>query len=104
MNQIDIDRRCVDLDLRIPMHSEAFLLAASHILSSWPQDWTAEELALALLADDDDSDELLEKQKRIIPWESILVGIHPMDNSMNVVYDYINNIAEDFVTFAHRHA
>ena len=59
------------LDLRNPIHAKAYLKAASHFLSDWPEEWDAETLCLALLAEEEDDEENLANQKKVFPWEAI---------------------------------
>ena len=85
------------LDLRNPLHAAAYLKAASHFLSSWPQEWEAEKLCLALIADEEDESAFADRQK-IVPWEAISKHEpHPMDDTF--VEDLINGLAEDFLIF-----
>ncbi|MFN4909448.1 MAG: hypothetical protein ACK5H0_10505 [Bacteroidota bacterium] len=94
------------LDLTIPKHSEAYLLAASHILSDWPQEWTAEHLDDVLLADEgadpDDAEAtaLLVDLKQVKPCESLVGSMNPMDDPYLFVWDLIYRLAEDIVFFA----
>jgi hypothetical protein len=86
------------LDLRDPIHAAAYLKAASHFLSRWPQEWEAETLCLALIADEEDESAFADRQK-IVPWEVISNhSLHPMDDSdpWHFVEDLINRLAEDF--------
>lgn len=91
------------IDTNNPLHAKAYLLAAGHFLASWPQDWSAERLALALLADDEYSeDNQLEDQKQIEVWEAIeRLELHPMDNSNPFAYveELIRTLAEDIIDF-----
>jgi len=94
------------LDTRIPMHNDAYLLAAGHFLSKWPQDWDAERLALALLADEDSEEARQEDQKMIDVWQPMTkIDLHPMDegNGLAFVEELINNLAEDIVAFTTKH-
>ena len=94
------------IDLNNPLHAKAYLKAASHFLSSWPQDWSAEKLFLALIADEEDTCWLADRQK-IVPWEAISkYELHPMDDSdpWNFVEDLINGLAEDFLIFLSENA
>ena len=94
------------LDLRDPIHAAAYLKAASHFLSSWPQDWDAEKLCLALIADEEDVGALADRQK-IMPWEVISNhSLHPMDDTdpWHFVEDLINGLAEDFLIFLSENA
>jgi hypothetical protein len=95
------------LDTNNPLHAEAYLIAAGHFLSKWPKDWSAERLALALLADEYSVDNQQEDQKQIEVWEAISkFELNPMDdaNPFAFVEELINNLAEDFVGFHTKHS
>jgi len=81
------------LDLRNPLEASAYLKAASHFLSSWPQDWSAEQLCLAMI-----DEESLDKEK-VKPWEVLTKDLHPMDDPLFFVEELINGLAEDFLIF-----
>jgi len=83
------------LDLRNPLEASAYLKAASHFLSSWPQDWSAEQLCLAMI-----DEESLDKEK-VKPWEALTrdLDLHPMDDPLFFVEELINGLAEDFLIF-----
>jgi hypothetical protein len=83
------------LDLRNPLHASAYLKAASHFLSSWPQHWGAERLCLALV------DEESPDQKKVSLW-AILVREAANDDSDPYLYtdEFICSLAEDFMNFA----
>ena len=85
------------LDLRNPIESAAYLKAASHFLSSWPQDWSAEHLCLAMI-DEESPDRDLVK-----PWEAPTKDLHPMDDPLFFVEELINGLAEDFLIFLSEH-
>jgi len=87
------------LDLSNPLHAKAYLKAASHFLSSWPQDWTAERLCLAIIADEDEGGERWEDHKKVNFWSPIIKDVHPMDDPLNFVETLIDNLAEDFIIF-----
>lgn len=89
------------LDLRNPIHAAAYLKAASHFLSSWPQEWEAGKLCLALIADEEDESAFADRQK-IVPWDVFARSpAHPMDEDdpWHFVEDLINGLAEDFLIF-----
>lgn len=87
------------LDLRNPIHAEAYLKAASHFLSNWPQEWSAETLCLALLAEDEDDENFI-NQKKIFPWEAIEKSSSFQTEGGNLfLEEIINGLAEDFVKF-----
>ena len=100
--KINDDFSC-GIDLRDPVHSKAYMLAAGHFLSSWPQEWDAETLALALLAEEDvESDEkAFANQKEIVVW-GVLERDPEFQSYQGHMYleNLINNLAEDFVRFA----
>jgi len=81
------------LDLRNPLEASAYLKAASHFLSSWPQDWSAERLCLAMI-----DEESLDKEK-VKPWEALTKDLHPMDDPLFFVEELINGLAEDLLIF-----
>lgn len=82
------------LDTRNPLHSKAYLKAASFYLSGWPQEWNAETLAMALV------DEDCENQKRIILWNPIKAMAADNDTDAYLYSDQmICDLAEDFVSF-----
>lgn len=89
------------LDLNNTIHAAAYLKAASHFLSSWPKEWDAERLCLALIAIEEDGSAFADRQK-IMPWTVISkYELHPMDDSdpWHFVEDLINGLAEDFLIF-----
>jgi hypothetical protein len=97
----------IHIDTRNPLHAEAYLIAAGHFLSKWPQDWNAERLALALLADEYSVDNQQEDQKQIKAWEAISkFELNPMDDASPFAFveELINNLAEDFVGFHTKHS
>lgn len=97
----------IHIDTRNPIHAKAYLLAAGHFLSKWPQDWTAERLCLALLADEYSVDNQQEDQKQIEVWEAIAkLELHPMDDGSPLAFveDLINNLAEDIISFHIEHS
>ena len=83
------------LDLKNPLHAHAYLTAASHFLSSWPQDWSAERLCLALV------DEESPDQSKVSLW---VILEQEAANSNDDPYLYTDEmicaVAEDFVDFA----
>ena len=91
------------LDLRDPSHSKAYLSAAGHFLSSWNQEWDAETLALALLAEEEseEDEEAFANQKEIVVWYA-LERDPEFQSYQGHMYleNLINNLAEDFVRFA----
>ena len=97
----------IHIDTNNPIHAEAYLIAAGHFLSNWPQDWSAERLELALIADEDSDEQQQEDKKQIEVWETIANHtLHPMDdaNPFAFVEELINNLAGDFVAFATKHS
>jgi len=89
------------------LHNDAFLLAAGHFLSKWPQDWNAERLTIALLADEDSEDSEQEDQKQIEVWEPMTkINLHPMDegSAFEYVYELIDILARDIVEFTTKHS
>ena len=77
-----------------PIHAKAYLKAASHVLSGWPQEWDAETLALALL------DEENENQKKVKLWNPIKVIAAREDTDPHLKSDeMILELAESFIDF-----
>jgi len=94
------------LDLRKPLHAAAYLKAASHFLSSWNQEWSAEKLCLVMIADEED-EAAMNDRKEIVPWDCIAkYELHPMDDSDPWYFteELINGLAEDFLTFLSENA
>ena len=88
------------VDLRIPLHARAYLKAASHYLSSWPQDWSAERLSLAIMADEDEPEsQALKDRKEVKVWEVLENSIDPMEDAGLYVETMIADLAEDFILF-----
>lgn len=88
------------LDLRDPIHAKAYLKAASHFLSNWPQEWSAETLCLALLAEDEEDEENLANQKKIFPWEAIeKSNAFQTEGGHFFLEQIISYLAEDFIDF-----
>ena len=81
------------IDSRNPIHAAAYLRAASHFLSGWPQEWDAETLALALV------DEESPNQKEVKLWNAIkdqtVSGEDPYLESDSLICD----LAESFIHF-----
>lgn len=82
------------LDFTIPTHAAAYLKAASHFLSGWPQEWAAEKLALVLV--DYDHPE----QHKVVLW-TVVKDIAASDNSDPYLKtdEMIYTLAEDFIDF-----
>jgi hypothetical protein len=94
------------LDLRNPLHAKAYLKAASHFLSSWNQEWSAEKLCLVMIADEED-EAAMNDRKEISVWSAISNWeLHPMDDTdpWYFIEEIINGLAEDFVTFLSENA
>ena len=90
-----------NMDLRKPQAAAAYLKAASHYLSSWPQEWSAERLCLALLSCEEDGS-AFEDRKLVIPWEAIACCVHAMDDPFLYAAESIRWLADDFIQFAQR--
>lgn len=82
-----------------PRWSDAFLMAASHFLNSWPIEWDSERLAMALLADEDSPPHCLEDQKLVFVWNAIEDWAEREADGREVVYDLIHGLACDFIKF-----
>jgi hypothetical protein len=88
------------LDLRNPIHAKAYLKAASHFLSNWPQEWDAETLCLALLAEEEDDEQNLANQKKIFPWEAIQnSSCFATEGEYFFLEQIICYLAKDFIDF-----
>jgi len=88
------------LDLNNPLHAAAYLKAASHFLSSWPQDWDAERLCLAIIADPDEGGQQWQDHKKVNFWHGISENaVHPMEDPFMFIDSIITNLAEDFIIF-----
>lgn len=81
-----------DLDLTNPLHARAYLNAASHFLSGWPQAWTAEQLCLALVTEDAPA------QKEIKIWDGVKYSIGS-DDPFLCSDELICSLAENFIDF-----
>jgi hypothetical protein len=89
-----------DLNLCNPLHAKAYLKAASHFLSDWPQEWDAHTLCLALLAEEEDDEENLANQKKIHPWDAIQKSsCFETQGGFGFLEEIINNLARDFIDF-----
>lgn len=88
------------LDLRQPRDAAAYLKAASHYLSSWPQEWSAERLCLALLSEEDHDEQAFEDRQEVKPWEILLHGFPISEDPFLYVEELIMNLADDFVEFS----
>jgi hypothetical protein len=88
------------LDLRNPIHAKAYLKAASHFLSNWPQEWDAETLCLALLAEEENDEENLANRKKVFPWEAIQnSSCFATEGEYFFLEQIICYLAEDFIDF-----
>jgi len=86
----------VTLDLRKTAHAKVYLLAAGISLSGWPQDWSAERLALALLAEE--GEDAFEDQKMIRLWDSLTSTFGPdKEDFYFLTESTISHIAEDYL-------
>jgi hypothetical protein len=81
------------IDTRNPIHAAAYLRAASHFLSAWPQEWDAETLALALVDEDSPN------QKSVILWGAIYAVTSSHDDPYLEADSLISDLAESFITF-----
>ena len=88
------------LDLRNPIEAAAYLKAASYFLSSWPQHWDAERLCLALIDEEStDKNEVRLDKNEVRLWDALIKDMHPMDNPYLYAEEFINGLAEDFLSF-----
>lgn len=84
----------VNLDLRNPRHAKAYLLAIGHFLSGWPQEWTAERLACALV--DDDSP----LQCEVKLWDCVKAHAYATDADPYLLTDELAcSLAQDILDF-----
>jgi hypothetical protein len=81
------------IDTRNPLHAAAYLRAASHFLSGWPQEWDAETLALALVDDESPN------QKEVILWEAVKANTSRDDDPYLESDSLISDLAESFIAF-----
>jgi hypothetical protein len=81
------------IDTSNPIHAAAYLRAASHLLSGWPQEWDAETLALALV------DEESPNQKEVELWNAVKVNTSYDDDPYLHSDSLISDLAESFITF-----
>ena len=89
------DHPYFELDTSNPLHAKAYLLAVSHFLSGWPQDWSAERLALALV-DEENPD-----QKKVNVWDAVKHYAADIDSDPYLQADSLAcDLAENFITFA----
>lgn len=89
-----------NLDLRKPQAAAAYLKAASHYLSYWPQEWTAERLCLALLSEEGDGS-AFEDRQLVRPWEAIVNKVTIFEDPFLYVEELIISLADDFIQFSH---
>jgi hypothetical protein len=90
-----------NLDLRKPQAAAAYLKAASHYLSYWPQEWSAERLCLALLSEESDGS-AFEDRQLVKPWEAIVNKVTLFEDPFLYVEELIIGLADDFIQFAQR--
>jgi hypothetical protein len=81
-------------------YNDAYLLAASFFLNSWPSDWTADRLSMAMMAFDDP---YMEDQESVKIWPAIQKfaesqGEDPMVFTENLIFD----LADTMVIFKRR--
>jgi len=74
-----------ELDTSNPRHARAYLAAACHFLSGWPQDWSADRLANALM-DKDNPD-----HKKVELWDAVKhfadgIDSDPFLQAENLIY------------------
>lgn len=102
-----MDKQLSIIDPQLPIYQDAFLLAAGHFLSYWPQDWNADRLTFALLADEDSEVSEQEDQKQIKVWDVLeKIELHPMDEggAFSFIHELIDNLAKDIVEFTIKHS
>ena len=88
------------IDTRNPLHAKAYLRAASFYLSSWPQEWDAETLALALLESDETEGKYREHQLKIRLWNPVYaIAAGESECPYLVTERFICDLAEEFVLF-----
>jgi len=88
------------IDTRKPLHAKAYLAAASHILSGWPQEWSAGTLEMALLTGDEDILAKKEMKEKIRLWNPIKAISASDDTDPYFKSDeMICDLAESFIDF-----
>jgi 5-enolpyruvylshikimate-3-phosphate synthase len=76
--------------------SAAYLLAAGYFLHSWPDSWTGERLAMALLMEDGDIG--IEEQMQVKVWYPLMeYCVNQKKNPFLFAEEQISSLAEDFL-------
>lgn len=76
--------------------SAVYLLAAGYFLHSWPDHWTGERLAMALLMEDGDIG--IEEQMQVKVWYPLMeYCINQKKNPFLFAEEQISSLAEDFL-------
>jgi hypothetical protein len=86
------------IDSRNPIHAAAYLRAASHFLSGWPQEWDAETLTLALVDDESPN------QKQVKLWQAVEKHTSLRDDPYLESDSLISDLAESFILFMEEHS
>lgn len=89
------------LNFRNRLHAAAYLKAAGHFLSSWPQEWSALRLYCALRADPENREEMIDRGK-INFWQAIYQEGKKQDVEEDAEFfieSLIYGLAEDFIIF-----
>jgi len=93
------DHPYFELNTSTPRHAKAYLIAASHFLSGWPQEWSAERLALALV------DEESPDQKKVNVWDAVTHYAASIDSDPFLQADSLAcDLAENLLTFLDENA
>lgn len=80
------------IDTRNPLHAKAYLRAAGHFLTGWPKDWSAEQLALALV-----DEESTEKDKIHLWQPAERQALSEGDDPYLYTDELITCLAEDMI-------
>jgi hypothetical protein len=80
-----------ELDTGNPRHARAYLAAAKHFLSNYPQDWSADRLA-SVLMDEDNPD-----RNNVALWDVVKhyadgIDSDPYVQAENLIYDLAETI------------
>lgn len=91
-----------NVNLSSTVHAEAFLLAAGHYLSSWPQEWSAAYLADVLR---DEVEGASEERTRVQVWEGVVTASRNEEvDEYEYAFEHIEGLTLDFIAFAIRYS
>lgn len=87
-----------DINLSSDIHAEAFIIAAGHYLSNWPEDWSAAHL-FDVLSNKDESSE--EQRSLVGVWEGVVhSSMNQGVNEYNYALEHIEGLTLDLIAFA----